>query len=636
MLFLLHLIIYLPVHSEVTLPRLISDGMVLQRQADVRIWGWAAAGEEVVIRFAGSTHQARANTDGRWAITLPRLEAGGPYDMVIQGTNTITIKNIMVGDVWLCSGQSNMELSMERASPLYADEIANCENPYIRQFVVPKTYNFNQPLPDLPGGQWIPVNPESIYSFSAVAYFFAQELYKKYKIPIGIINASLGGSPAEAWVSEEAIKNFPHHYKELQLYRKQEVVDSITLSDRARIDSWYNDLNARDEGRKQGWKKCDSNLSDWESCLLPGYWKDNPLEGLNGAVWFKKTFTLPDSLAGLAAKLNLGRIVDADSTFINGVLVGTTSYQYPPRRYKVPQGVLRPGANIMVVKVISNEGMAGFVPDKPYEMIIGNLKLDLRGEWFYRIGAIAPPLKGETFIRWKPVGLFNAMIHPLLNFAIKGVVWYQGESNTSRAEEYSRLLPTLITNWRESWGVMDLPFLIVQLPNFLPPQTEPGDSDWARLREAQLKALSVNRTALVVTIDLGEWNDIHPLNKKDVGVRLALAARRVAYNESELVHSGPTFKALHTMGSKLILTFDNTGRGLIAKKGVTPDGFAIAGLDRKFVWANARIVGNTIELWHDSIPKPVAVRYGWADNPTRANLYNVNGLPASPFRTDDW
>jgi sialate O-acetylesterase len=341
-------------------------------------------------------------------------------------------------------------------------------------------------------------------------------------------------------------------------------------------------------------------------------------------------------MVGKPAQLNLGRIVDADSVFVNGIFVGTTSYQYPPRRYTIPPTLLKEGRNIIIIRVINERGRGGFVEDKPYELAVGNQKTDLKGDWQYQLGAKMEPLRGETFIRWKPMGLYNAMLSPLLNYQIKGVIWYQGEANANRPIEYRQLFPALIKDWRKNWNQGDFPFLFVQLPNFMEPKAEPSESNWALLREAQLKTLSVPNTAMAVTIDIGEWNDIHPLNKKDVGKRLALAATKVAYGEKNIVYSGPIYKSMTIDGNKIILTFTNIGSSLMARGDGELKCFAICGIDSQFVWAQAKIEGDKIVVWSDKIANPVAVRYAWADNPESANLYNKDGLPASPFRTDEY
>ncbi len=611
--------------------------MVLQRGDDTRIWGWAGSNDAVSIEFADSLYRISANDKGEWSVRLSNLKEGGPYKMMIWSSDTITINNILVGDVWLCSGQSNMELPVKRVSPLYPDEIANSTNTFIRFFTVPQRYNFNEPEKDVTNGKWIEANPVTVLDFSAVAYFFADNLYKKYKVPVGIINASLGGSPAEAWISEEALKNFPDYYNEAQKFKDPALINQIESGDNTRISAWYSLLNQKDEGLKDKrgkWYDPAINTSDWAKMKIPGYWADETPGPINGVVWFKKEIDVPASMTGVVADLDMGRIVDADSVFINGVFIGTTSYQYPPRRYKVPAGILRTGKNTIVVRLISNIGKGGFVLDKPYELRAGGSTIDLKGDWQYKVGAVMDPLAGQTFIRWKPVGLYNAMISPLINYRIKGVVWYQGESNISKASEYQRLLPALINDWRNKWNQGNFPFIFAQLPNFMETKNEPSDSNWAAFREAQLKSLSVPNTAMAVTIDIGEWNDIHPLNKKEVGRRLALAAENIAYGDINIVYSGPLYNSMKIKGKKIILSFTNTGSGLVAKGGGELKYFAVAGADGKFVWARARIKNNKVEVWNPDISHPAAVRYAWADNPEGANLYNKEGLPASPFRTD--
>lgn len=631
-------LISVQLNANLKLPKLINDGMVLQQNTELKIWGWTAPKQEVVLQFKTLLYRTVANDEGEWEIKLPKQKAGGPYTMRIISNDTVVVNDILIGDVWICSGQSNMEMSMERVSPIYEKEIAESQNDYIRYFEVDKKYNFNHTEKDISNGFWKKANPENLLKFSAVAYFFAKELYDKYKIPIGLINASLGGSPAEAWLSEDAIKAFPHYYEELQKFKDSSLIKEIESKDNARIQTWYKALQEKDKGYKDSlgcWRNPELNISDWKVMKIPGYWADTELGQVNGIVWFRKEIDIPQEAAGKSARLILGRIVDADSVFINGVFIGTTSYQYPPRRYNIPNNVLKAGKNTIVVKVISNSGKGGFVLDKSYEIIIDGQKYDLQGEWYYNLGAKIEPLMGQTFIRWKPVGLYNAMIAPLINYKIKGVIWYQGESNANRPIEYRTLFPALINNWRNKWNQGNFPFLFVQLPNFMEARELPSESGWALLREAQLKTLSLPNTGMAVAIDIGEWNDIHPLNKKDVGKRLALAARKVAYGDKKVVSSGPIYKSMKLKDNKVILSFDNIGSGLIAKATELKH-FAVAGPDKIFVWAKAVIKNNKVIVWNDSIPNPIAVRYAWADNPEGANLYNKEGLPASPFRTDDF
>jgi sialate O-acetylesterase len=532
-----------------------------------------------------------------------------------------------------------MDIDMNRVSPLYEEEIKNAGNENIRYFAVPTAYDFNSPQKDLPLGKWENISQENILRISAIAYFFANELWKTYKIPVGIIRSSLGGSPAEAWMSEDAIKEFPNHYQEAQKFKDSEYIRQIEATDRKKSAAWYSELNQKDKGYqnpKSTWHQPDLDDSNWPEMEIPGYWADEDLGMVNGVVWFRKTIKLPAERAGKPARLNMGRIVDADSVFVNGTFVGSVGYQYPPRRYQIPENILVEGENTIVVRVVSNSGRGGFVPDKPYELLVDDTEIDLKGKWRYRLGAEMEPAPGQTFVRWKPIGLFNGMIAPLTNFSIKGVVWYQGESNTNRPDEYAKLFPAMIKNWREKWNQGNFPFLFVQLHNFMKNYNHPTESNWARTREAQMEALELPNTAMAVAIDLGEWNDIHPLNKKDVAKRLALAARKTAYNENDLVASGPVFQSMKINGKKAELTFSNVGSGLAAKGGDKLKQFAVAGANKKFVWAKAKIKGNKVIVWSPEIKNPVAVRYAWADNPEGANLYNKEGLPASPFRTDDW
>ena len=636
--FILSLLAAITLLGQVRLPKLISDGMVLQRNIEVKIWGWASAGEKISIQFITSTYSANTDNKGNWAVVLPKMQAGGPYEMQISASNSITIHDIMIGDVWVCSGQSNMELPMRRVSWNYPGEIEGSDNKYIRQFLVPDKYNFNNPQDDLLDGSWKSANPENTPDFSAAAYFFAKEIYNKYKVPVGLINSSLGGSPVESWISGDSLKKFPKYYYEAQMYKDNSLIKKIEDADNTRIHDWYTVLRQNDEGYKDPqhvWYDPSLNDSDWATMNVPGYWANTQLGSKNGVVWFRKKIDVPSSMAGKSANLILGRIVDADSAFVNGVFVGTVSYQYPPRRYDVPAGILMEGENTIVVRVISNSGEGGFVLDKQYTIISEDTSINLEGEWKYKLGTEMPPLASQTFIRWKPIGLYNAMIAPLLNYKIKGVIWYQGESNAGRPGEYFNLFSTMINDWRSKWGEGNFPFLFVQLPNFMEAKPQPSESNWALLREAQLKTLSLPNTGMAVTIDIGEWNDIHPLDKKDVGKRLFLAAEKVAYGDNAVVYSGPIYKSMKIECKKIILSFDNVDGGLISKDGDNLNSFAIAGADKKFVWANAKIENNKVVVWNDEVENPMAVRYAWADNPEGANLYNKNGLPASPFRTNE-
>ena len=631
------LLISQAVFCQVKLPLLISDGMVLQRDANIKVWGWASDGEKITINFDGKTYNATAGANGKWAVMLSELKAGGPYSMDINASNHITLTNILIGDVWVCSGQSNMELPMNRVKYRYPDVIANADNPHIRQFIVPHIYDFQEPKEDFKSGSWVSANPKSVLEFTAVGYFFAKELYEKYHVPIGLINASLGGSPAEAWMSEDALKAFPEYLETAKKFKDSNYINQIMAKDKAVNDAWYSRIQQFDKGLEKGqkpWFDVNYDAPEWATMNVPGYWADCNLGNVNGVVWFIKEVNVPASMTGQPAKLWLGRIVDGDFTYVNGKLVGSVSYQYPPRIYDIPSDLLKAGKNVIVVRVINNSGRGGFVPDKPYQLSAAGQTIDLKGRWQYKLGTTMGTLPGKTFIEWQPLGLYNGMIAPLLNYKIKGVIWYQGESNTAKPREYQKLFSALIADWRGKWIQGDFPFLYVQLANFMEVKTQPSESGWAELRDAQLKTLAVPNTGMAVIIDLGEWNDIHPLNKEDVGKRLALAAQKTAYGDEKVVYSGPIYQSMKIEGNKIILTFANTGSGLTAKGDGELKYFAIAGADKKFVWAKAKIEDNKIVVWNDQLANPVAVRYAWADNPEGANLYNKEGLPASPFRAD--
>lgn len=624
------------VQAQVELPKLISDGMVLQRDTDLIIWGWASPGEEVSVSFRDNSHSAVTNNSGKWKITLPAQSPGGPFSMEITASNSITIQDILVGDVWLASGQSNMELPMYRVEPLYRDEIKTANYPEIRHFKVPQEYSFEEEKSNYSGGEWIAISPETISQRSAVAYFFSKKLHEEYDVPIGIVNASLGGSPAEAWMDEDALKEFPHYHQEALIYKDEEMRDNIAASDQARNSRWHEVSVEQDRGYENGhWANPDVEDSGWNSMEIPGYWNTTSLGNINGVVWFRKEIELPESMAGKEVELELGRVVDADSTFVNGEFVGNVTYQYPPRWYTIPEGVLKEGTNTITVRVINQSGNGGFFFDKPYEIRSETDTVDLKGEWKMKLGVQMPSLPGQTFIRWKPVGLFNGMIAPALEYEFKGAIWYQGESNAGNAKEYQTLFPAMIQNWRERFEEPDLPFLFVQLANFMKAYDKPTDSGWARLREAQLQTLELPKTGMAVAIDVGEWNDIHPLNKKSVGERLAISALGVAYND-DVVHSGPIYKSMEIKGDRIEISFSDISGGLVTSDGKSVQEIAIAGSDKEFKWADTKIEGNKLIVWHDEIADPVAVRYGWADNPDDANLYNEEGLPASPFRTDNW
>ena len=610
--------------------------MVLQRESKIKLWGWASAGEKIEVRFAGKTAKAKTGKDGRWNLSLPAMKAGGPFTMTIKGNNTITLHEILLGDVWICAGQSNMVHQMSLHSVRYADEVATVNNPQIRQFWVPNIASLQGPQNDISPGYWKAANPANIGEFSVVAYFFAKKLYEKYQVPIGIINASWGGIPIEAMMSEDALKEFPSIISTVQKNKDTAYINGLN-----RRPPTANRPRQEDRGLTgtQPWYDPAYIPKGWHTINIPGYWEDQGIRDLDGVVWYRREIDVPASMTQVPAKVFLGRIVDADVLYINGKQVGNTTYMYPQRRYRVPEGLLKPGKNLFVIRVINNAGKGGFVPDKPYQLIAGHDTIDLKGYWQYKVGQVNIPQRGfggggGMLIQNQPTATYNGMLAPLTNYAIKGFTFYQGESNTGRPDEYVRLQQAMITDWRNKWNIRDAPFLYVQLPGFMEYNYLPAESQWAAFRDAQRKSLAVPNTGMAVAIDLGEWNDLHPDRKKEVGERLAIAAMNIAYGEKNIVPAGPLFQAAKAEGNKIILSFSNTGSGLVSNDGEELSEFAIAGADKKFVWANAKIEGDKVILWNDAIANPVFVRYAWADNPVNPNLYNKEGLPASPFEAE--
>lgn len=437
--------------GEIRLPRLISDGMVLQQKTKVKVWGWAKTGEAITLQFNNQTYHTITDDSGKWLIKLQTPEAGGPYEMTLSGENQLKIRDILVGEVWVCSGQSNMVLPMERVKEKYAEIIAQTNNPLIRHFFIPTRYNFNKPLDDFTTGRWEAATPENILRFTSTGYFFAKDLFEKYHVPIGLINTSVGGTPVEAWISEDGLKAFPHHLALTEQVKDSAYINQIRKKEGAVTSQWYAKLRKNDAGMNEPkkWFEVDYDASSWATMTLPNFWEDAGLKNTNGVVWFRKEINVPESMTGKTARFFMGRIVDSDSVYVNGRFVGTIGYQYPPRRYEIAKDILKPGKNIIVARVINTSGKGGFIKDKNYQIIVGNEVIDLKVEWQYKLGVASEPLPASTFFQYKPVGLYNGMIAPLINYGIKGVIWYQGEANTNNPGEYHQLFSTMIQNWRQ-------------------------------------------------------------------------------------------------------------------------------------------------------------------------------------------
>jgi sialate O-acetylesterase len=623
-------------YAQLRLARLIADGMVMQRDAAVPVWGWAAPRAEVVITFDGRAFAGRADSAGAWTVALPRMPAGGPHELrVAAGGEQLRVRDILVGDVWVASGQSNMEWTVADATN-GAREAAAANDPKIRHFKVPTSWA-ERPERELAGGSWAAADSAHAGSFSAVAYFFARELRARRDVPIGIINTTWGGSRIEAWMSREALGIDARRWEEIA-QRERDYQQHLLDTLRAKIGA----LPTTDAGLVGGravWADPALDDAGWATIEVPKLWEQAGYEGMDGIAWYRTAFTLTADEARRGVRLGLGMIDDSDISYVNGVEVGRTTQAWNrPRVYEVPPSALRPGRNVLAVRVEDTGGGGGIYGDPALLFLDGGgARRPLGGTWKFRVGAVSVTADGQHTNK-VPTLLYNKMVYPLLPYPVKGVLWYQGESNADRYEDavaYRPLFAGLITSWRRAWKLGDIPFLWVQLPNFMARDSEPpARSNWAALRESQHAARALPNTGEAVTIDLGEAEDIHPKNKQDVGRRLALVARRVAYGDA-VEYSGPVYRAHEVRGGRVAITFDHAA-GLTTKGGgAKVTGFAIAGADRHFVWADAAIENGRVVVWSDRVPHPVAVRYAWGNDPD-ANLYNGAGLPAAPFRTDDW
>ncbi|HVV74235.1 MAG TPA: sialate O-acetylesterase, partial [Verrucomicrobiae bacterium] len=635
------------VSAEPNLPflhPLFSDHMVLQRHAKVPVWGWAAPGAKVTVKFAGQTKVATAGPDGKWMVHLNSMPASSEARAMVvtlgENERSVTVDDVLVGDVWLCSGQSNMEMGIGLCNA--SGDIASANYPQIRLLTVPHMIAA-EPV-NTADVRWSPCSPVSVMQgtwggFSAAAYYFGREVYTRLHIPIGLIHSSWGGTIAEAWTSAEGLHPLGDFAERLTQEREAKPGSKVDFS--VQFQQW---CEANDPGTKQGWAKAECDTASWKSVNMPQAFEKAGLPEFDGIVWFRRTFELPADWNGKQLTIGLGAVDDIDTTWINGTKVGQMNRYDLNRVYQVAPEVAHAGVNTVSVRVLDTGGDGGFIgrPDQMFIKPSGPGLTDavsLAGAWQMQDSAPlsklpAPPMAPDINNPNVVTVLYNGMIAPLLPFAIKGAIWYQGESNAGRAEQYRKLLPAMIRDWRKRFGVGDFPFYIVQLAAWQPVHDQPRDNDWAELREAQaLTAKRVPHSGLAVAIDIGEANDIHPKNKAEVGRRLALCALAQTYGE-KLEYSGPWYHAMKIRGAEIHLSFDHVDGGLSAKGGEL-QGFAIAGEERRFVWAKASIAGDHVVVSSPDVPKPVAVRYGWDINPV-CNLYNQSGLPAVPFRTDDW
>ncbi|MCF6332856.1 MAG: sialate O-acetylesterase [Draconibacterium sp.] len=631
--------------QDIILNSLFTNNMVLQQKQEIPIWGKAAPGGEVVVSLNEQQKKAIVDTAGNWKVSLSPVSAGGPYKLVISGEETTSIENVMVGEVWICSGQSNMEMPVSGSWAKVMndkEEVANANYPDIRLFMVDKVMA-NTPQEKFGSNGWKECSAETISEFSAVAYFFGRNLYKKLNVPIGLIQTAWGGTLVEAWTSGETLKKMPDFTAAVEAIESDTATkEEKAIANKKRLAVWPDKIEQilKNKGTfGHGYQNMEYKTDNWKTMKLPTLWEDVDLN-IDGVVWFSKEVNIPESWKGEELTLSLGKINDYDITWFNGERVGRGTDVSESRTYKIPSSFVESGKNRIVVQVLDVGNVGGlYGPAKEMKLTAGDKSVSLVGNWEYKIDPIKIDPKdllekpNDNSGVNRPTVLYNAMINPLLPYGIKGAIWYQGESNAGRAYQYRTLFSSMIKDWRNVWNQGDFPFLFVQLANFMKVKPLPVDDAWAELREAQTMALELPNTGMAVTIDIGNAKNIHPTNKQEVGRRLALNALAKVYRK-DIPYSGPMYNSFNVESDKVHIQFTNTDNGLKILGSEKLKGFAIAGEDKKFVWAEAKIEGGEVVVWNPKIKNPVAVRYAWAANPV-CNLSNGADLPASPFRTDD-
>ncbi|MCD9017659.1 sialate O-acetylesterase [Parachryseolinea silvisoli] len=628
----------LTVKAGVKLPAIFRDHMVLQRNAPLKVWGWASPGEKVRATLAMQSATAVADKLGKWSLALPAMEAGGPFELRVEGKNAILLSDVLIGDVWICGGQSNMQWNIDQTG-FQEQDSTFLKHGQVRLFTVHVDIDY-LPAEDIKGGTgWNKLTQENIKYFSAVAYHFGKKLYQELNVPIGLISDNLGATSIESWMSNEALLSFEQFRADLAPVLKRNKNFAAMRADFEKMKpAWYKKYYYKGPGLAEEWFRVDTDLSEWKPIdAIGNTWEAVPdLRDHDGAVWFRTTFDLPANYTGKTFHVGLLQVDDYDIAWVNGMKVGENYGNYNHHGYDVPVDILKPTGNVLVVRVFDVGGIGGFTTAAMWAHNI------LQGDWLYRKGQAIDAAKFPKVLVpnatpfSSPAVLYNGSIAPLTNLAIKGVIWYQGEANADRAYEYRTLFPTMINDWRSKWKQPNLPFLFVQLANYMGESPLPVPSAWAELREAQASVLTMANTAMAVAIDIGEGNDIHPKNKEDVGKRLALGALSNVYSK-DIVSAGPTFRSMKVSGSKAVMEYDHTGGGLMTKdKYGFVRGFQMAGEDRKFYWAQGIIVNGKVEVTSSNVTNPVAVRYAWDNNPGQLDLCNAEGLPAVPFRTDDW
>ncbi len=610
---------------------IFSDNMVLQRGKLDTIWGWSDPGDTVRVEIGDHTATATAGEDNRWQVKIDPPAAGGPYMVKITGRQTVELHNVLVGDVWLCGGQSNMGLPL-RFTKDADDEIKKANYPNVRFFTVQGGPAYHRV--DVVGGNWRSVSPDTAGWMSAVGYYFARRLQQDIHVPIGLVVDAVGGSPAEAWTSEAALR--PLHDFDLPLAELDKLKAENAPAYGNYVMHWYDQY---DVGQKDNWAASDFDDSSWKLVPVPGGFKELGVPDTPVVVWFRREITLPNPLPSGRAMLYLGEIERMDTVYVNGTSVGGSAWVENPRVY--PALGLKPGRNIIAIRILKTKPEGGFL-SKPEVLRLelgDHTSIPLAGEWKAKVSVDARPPQQLpiAYENWPimPAVLYEGMLAPISPLSITGAIWYQGEQNSPRGYQYRRLLPAMIADWRSLFGEGDFPFYIVSLPAFTKHSPVPVDGDdWTETRESQaIVAATVPNSCLAVTIDTGDPDNIHAKEKEPVGDRLARCALAKYYNE-KIAYSGPRLESVERLPGTIRLHFAHADGGLVAKGGKLEE-FSIAGDDRKWVWADAHIDGDTVAVSSPEVPHPTQVRYAWQSNPN-ATLFNGAGLPATPFRTDTW
>ena len=634
------------VSAKVKLPQFFQSGMVIQRGKPVPVWGKADAGEKVSVRINKFKTVIIADSNGNFRVDLPAMKAGGPYTLMV---GDVVLTNVLVGDVWLCSGQSNVDVTIERVYPQYTKEIDQMANDQVRLFRIQNETNTHGVQDDIrpTSINWKSLTKENAWQFSALGTFLGKRMQEQHGVPQGIIVNSWGGTPIEAWISADTLrKDYPLQVGKTLLFQKDEYVQAQTKANQLADQRWYEVLNESDPGMQQHFTALDYDDSTWKTVHQYSMeWAKKDGRGIVGSIWLRQHVQVDKEHAGKPARLLLGTLFDADFTYLNGKEIGRTYYQYPPRRYDIPAGLLREGDNVITIRFINKYGIAHFIPEKPYMIAFGDDRysqnpmpkdvIPLSENWLHHAGVSMPSCpSGDVSLQNLPSTLYNAVVYPLAPYAIRGVVWYQGESNTGNPAPYADLLRKMMNNWRTLWKDPKLPFCIVQLANYdgrqqtgmpqlMTEQPMPVNSNWARLREAQRQVAKEDPyAALAVAIDLGETVDIHPLRKKEVAERVGLCFDHLALHKNVKLSPQPIHAKM--VDGKVVVTFDQPLR-----EGEQAT-FEIAAADHKFINVKAIAKGNQVSL-ESPVSNPEKVRYAWKDNPVHAHLVSEKGLPSPPF-----